>query len=448
MIDFAADKAYYSVDGEEPLSRNYNSQFNTDDPFFVGTYSNNGVDSGNYFNGTIDNLKYSSGNIGVNFNFYDEKTEESIYVNITNIEFGDYQTSYENVNTSTVFVLPTNTYDYNIRYSANGYPQRNLYQKDATFPSSTDVSLYLLKLVDGVYSYFKVVDSYDNPLSNVYSEAYLDSALIESELTDATGSATFFLNPDDTYNFIFKKTGYGTETYSVRPTSSEPITITMSTEATANQTGVSGLNYEYAPASYGLQNNTLYNFSINFTSSNYNITTCAYNLYNGSNLLSSTTGTIDNAVEPNLCNATKEYNTGEHDYITAILVTTLEGTYYANYSVDYAVKYEYQGEFSFKTFLDDISDFSGSGFDGFSRALVAIVIIIIIVGNISSYGNIFKEPETIIILVLCLVWLMSYVGWLTMNFGGIPDLPTLKQYLIFYLCLMAGLGFIINRGKA
>ena len=131
----------------------------------------------------------------------------------------------------------------------------------------------------------------------------------------------------------------------------------------------------------------------------------------------------------------------------------LDSEYEFTVSQQYKILYTYEGEFSLKSVLDDISDFGMAGFDDFGRMMLALIVIFII--TVLAAQNIgFNNPETLIFLVIAQVWFFSYVNWLYLDFAPIPIIThpvtkevifDLKQYIIAILVTLAGGAFVMEK---
>ena len=327
------------------------------------------------------------------------------------------------------------------------YPQRRYEQLSYTYTNATNnIDLYLLNISDGyTYARFAIEDTYSNPLNGVTCKAasVLNGTLktIEQQTSDDSGMCAFILDPYKDYSMTFSKTGYSTASYSIRPVSNEIITITLSKYASYDQPYGVGLSFDRLPFTNHLNNNTKYNLSINMTSSYWVITACNLTLYNSTALLDSKTATFSSAY----CNATIEYDTDNQRSITAKLYYQLNSSYNGSYSVPYSIDYEYTGGYSLKVLLTDIQNLSDSGFNDFTRMIIGFLFIFLVVAAISEAAGGIKEPEPIIIMVIVLTYMVSYLGWFTLTFEGMPNILSLRKYFIFYLVLLAGGSYLIEK---
>lgn len=399
-----------------------------------------------------------------NYTFKDEENNSIITIGTITGTYdynvsATYSTTYTSIRNYTICVYPNSSSipaTYSITYSGNGYPQRT-YSGTTTFNNVTQsVTLYALVTSNGIYGRFKVVDQYQNPISSATGIMKLSIGgvltIVESETSDSAGLMTFFLNPDDTYTFTFSKTGYTSNTVSLRVTTSDVYTVTLSTpSSTISESVGAGITYSLSPVSQTLINSTAYDFIFNLSSSFWNITACTLYLENTTQIFTSNTNTFNGS----LCNILINANTGRNSTIIARAVYQLNGTTNQSVTNQYSIKYSYRGTFSLKVALDDISNFGGAGFDNFGRALLALVFTFLIVGGISLEFQGMREPESLLLVAWGFTALFSYLNWYNLPLNAIPTLIVggitlvsqawLQQYIIFILMTLFVSGFLINK---
>lgn len=397
----------------------------------------------------------------INFTLYDEGNQSLLIGNIEgtfNYSIGSIYKTYEfdvgGINTTSICMFPpyaTINTDYVLYYDATNYPQRRYYVNDGVLTNATStLPLYLLHSNEGIYARFRVVDPYNNPISGVgcTMQRTIRGILrtIEQENTDDSGLATFWVNPDKDSLFTFTKTGYETESFTLRPTTSEIYTVTLGGEGEAEELLYStGIAYKFSPSGINLNNNTYYNFTFNLTSSYWHITDCILYLKNGSDIL------IQNSTSYSTseCNIRIEYSTGNLTSITSEAIYELNQSVNKTVSVQYSIAYTYVGQFSLRNFLNDLKALRVAGFNDFTRIIIAFIVIFAIVATASSKMGL-KEPEPLIILTFVLVVFFSYLGWLTLNYDAIPNLifmpeGWLQQYIIMIIFLLGAGGYILKR---
>jgi len=133
-----------------------------------------------------------------------------------------------------------------IDYSFTGYPQRTVsFNADLT-NTTTNRTLYLLASADGIYVTFTFTDDYgviivgaDVKVERSFSGTFthiLDGA------TDDSGTATFWLDPDETYKLTFTSTGCTTKAYTVVP-ALNTYTVTTDCTGASDEDAIIATNY-------------------------------------------------------------------------------------------------------------------------------------------------------------------------------------------------------------
>ena len=338
--------------------------------------------------------------------------------------------------------------DYEITYDATGYPQRVASASDISFSNATQTTdLLLLATTDGIFVTFRIIDSFQNPLSGVTSSFAKAGVTIETRDTDDAGIVSFFVNPDTTYVFTFIKAGFATSTNSLRITSADIITITLETGADDQVISfATGISYFFQPQNKILNNNTDFTFSFNLTSSFWNITGCSLRLKNASEELAQG----DCQFNGSQSNVSIIFNTGNQSIIIAEAEYELNGTTNNTVSNSYRVENVFVGRFSLKNFLDDITSFSAGAFDDFNRFIIAILITLLIVGGLSLGSADFREPEILIPITWLMVAFFSYLGWMNIPLDTIPQirgLPEdwLNKWNVFILITLLGGAYLIRK---
>ncbi len=409
----------------------------------------------------LTNTSSFGGFAGVNFTIKDETNDSRIRIGMEatgtftyngTSPTKTYNLSEESKDNFSVFIYPARESietDYYITYKAEGYSERSYKTDDAVFTNTTQtISLYLLQNTDGIVGNIVVVDAEGNAIPDVETTMKLPSgSIVEVRDTDDSGRVSFFVDPDTTYTFEFRKSGYDTLTTSLRITSSDFITINLegvSEEIPPNF--ATGIDYFFLPRGSTLINNTNYDFVFNMTSSYWNITGCNLKLKNTSVTLNKSSESFNGSQ----CIIQMTISTGNQSTIISEATYRLNNTVNETVSVQYSVKYVYKGEYSFKVFIDDLTSFVSAGFDNFGRFLLAIIIMLIIVGTLSMEISAFREPEVLIAVTWVLILFFSYINWMNIPFEAIPNvrgLPDgwLNQWIFFGLATLTGGGYLIKK---
>ena len=343
---------------------------------------------------------------------------------------------------------------YSLAYSATSYPQRT-YSEDSQTLSATqqNTTLWMLNTSYGIYTTFKVVDQFNNALKDVTAEMADTiggvSQLIEGKMTDSAGVATFWADPDESYEFTFTKTGYTTQILSITPTDKDIYTVIMASETSSNLTNVDeGVTYFWVPSSSPLINGTRYNFSINLTSSFYSLHNCTLTLKypNGSSINSTTynsTGTT--------CYPTLEHNTGTN--LTQIMSEVAVFLGDSNFTVTqvYSIQSVYVGAYSIKNFLNNLTDFDEWGFDDFTLSIIAVLCIVFIMGAARKTDAIdvissqyVDDDEAMLLLLMILVMFFSAIGWMSFGLQTVGH-PAITQYGISILVTLMVIGYMLKK---
>jgi len=252
-----------------------------------------------------------------------------------------------------------------------------------------------------------------------------DGALVSSTYTDGFGEVEITAN--DLINYYINVTylGYDEWYKTFNPTGNS---YTVVLEPTISRIDYSnGITGFIRPIdNVPLLNDTFYNFSFSFNSTTWEVTDCWFEIYNGSNLLTSNSS---------YCNAStgvvyNSFNTSDYNNIKVLATLRINDTANITFFEYYTITNFFKGDFSLMVFFEDVSSFSGSGFNNFTRFLIAIIVIIGVltmsVGQLNIVGG--KGTKTMVLLT-ALVGVFSFIGWLT-----IPNIPyNAGQWILFIL---------------
>ena len=367
---------------------------------------------------------------------------------VKNFQFTKTFTNQDNFSICIFPARETIIADYQITYEASGFPQRVATVSDITLNNITKLTnLLLLRTVDGIFATFRIIDSFQNPLSGVTASFAKAGVTIETRLTDDAGIVSFFVNPDTTYVFTFTKTGFRTSTNSLRITTGDIITITLESEVEEQVASfATGISYFFYPQNQMLNNDTDFNFRFNLTSTFWNITGCTLRLKNASEELAQGNCQFNKSQS----NVSIIFNTGNQSIIIAEAEWEINGTFNSTAIYSYRVENVFVGASSLKNFLDDISSFSEAGFNDFNRFLIAILIILFVVGGLSLKSTDFREPEILIPVTWLMVAFFSYLGWMNIPLDTIPQvrgLPEdwLNRWNVFILTSLLGGAYLIRK---
>ncbi len=337
-----------------------------------------------------------------------------------------------------------------LKISSTNYLERQYLDLDLTgIGSQVNKTIYLLNSTLGSEITFNIVDEGLNPLSDVktvFTKVINGSdELIAEEISDFAGQVVLTLNSDTQYTINFTRADYEDQQIKLEPKKSEYVIQMVRSVGKYNQSVHEGIRYSFSPINEVLNNNTNFNFTFTLNSSVWPLTNCTLFLKNGSQILNQTSSFTSNS-----CFLSIEQNTGNMSNITSEAVYELDSQFNFTVIQQYRVIFTYEGQFSLKNFLDDLSEFGGAGFDSFGRMILAIIIIFIITAlaarEITGFTS-FTNPEILILLVIAQVWFFSFVGWFFLDFAPIPTIAgfDLKKYIIAILVTLSGGAFIIEK---
>lgn len=329
-----------------------------------------------------------------------------------------------------------------------------VYRSDTTYPARTNYNksvighnkfnLYLVSLLNGINQPVNIVDNSENPVNNatiiIYREIGGNNYKVSQDNSDTSGASVFFLESGAQYTIQVSKGGFTTTTGTLTANGEVRTVIIVSQTSIIEEVYTSGLLFDYGPTTNQLNANTTYDFSYNLTSSFYNITNCNVSLVNATGVITSTIGTFNITH----CTSALSLYTGNQSDFSMIMYYEFNNSYNTSSYIPYNIYRIYEGNFSAKTLVDDIKNFASSGFNPYSRIILGFVIVILIVGFVTEQVGATFETTGQIVLACFLIFLLSFMGFFTLTYEKMPDLPYLKQYFIFILCALVGSAYIIS----
>lgn len=275
--------------------------------------------------------------------------------------------------------------------------------------TTSNFSLFLLPSSSGLYVTIQVVNVALEPQSGatilVSRTGYGN---LESKMTDDSGSATFWLNPNFQYTFAVSKTGFNDLTTSITPAQSS-YTLTLSTATTTNNiTDISrGISFDIAPGQDSLINNTNYVFNLTMTSSYWSLSSWGYYLTNSSGYVlaqnSSTTGSggyLQNVM-----------NTGLNESIYMKVFYIANGTT-ANFTRIWYVFDETNARWSIKNLFTNLGNYLDDGIFGLEKGFglnLAIFVFIFLLTGVFSLRFGVTSSTAIVGMIFVLVVLFDAV---------------------------------------
>lgn len=405
----------------------------------------------------------------LNFTFKDEGTD--LFINST-LEVYDwiYFTGDGSQNKSFTYVNLTEQESYifcaapnftfhnnaSITYKADGYPQRIYAQSNDISNETTYTQLYLLSTSDGQYVTFQTQDQYAQIINGVtiIIEKQVEGTYvkIEEDLTDSSGSVTFFLDPDDSHRITAEKEGYTINIQTIRPTQNL-YTIVMS-DGTSIVTDFmwEGIRYNTWPRTGTfLAPNTSYDFGFNVTGTIGNITSCKIEITNSSfDIIGSTVGC--NAYGGNI---TLNLGTSSHN--------KLFGNYYINFGSGYEllksndvwmvelINVSSSGALLWEL-MANFKDYEGFGTGNkaeFNRITFFFILLVILLGlftRATGMEVVFGLTMGYTLLILwSIITLFSFVGMFEVS--GIVRNAWLAKYYIWLITTFMTWGFLIHHWR-
>jgi len=401
---------------------------------------------------TICNASYTDDFL--NISFRDESTLTNVAGTIQTSTFiyylgsGDVTKTYTytdsgNATNYKFCTTPNQTFnvDSYVNYLGDGYPNRIWEPESQTYNSNvTEKTLYLLAATDGIYVTFVTATSFNTAISGVDISISRtisgETTTVSNGITDSAGSFTAWLNPNYDHEITASKTGYTTNTQTIRPTQTS-YTLVMSTGAD-EYTYVSdyeGLKWFVFPG-VGVRNSTVStDFGFNITAKNGNLVNCKIELLNQDKTL-----VLASAISPSANGSSCE-----------VLVAHSMSSDYARMKgrllIDVGNGYQlleddaYWAYLSFNstgmTFNDwfkglKTSDLSYFNNDDQHREYTYILLFFLFVMIVCSVLNVagwdIQNPGGMIFLVGTIVWIASIPGFLTLNY--ISPYVWIDQYFV------------------
>lgn len=385
----------------------------------------------------------------LNISFKDESDSTAINASIPTSTF-EYYIGQGTQTKNYTYINNTENYYYafcaypNLSFQVNpyvqykqgtDYPQRIWDSDVLTFTNTvTNKILYLLSSSDGIYVTFQVINSADQVISGVLALATRliggETITIAQGTTGASGTVTFWLNPDFEHTFSFSKSGYDSYTYSDTPTQTS-YTITLGGSSTSQNSTFRGIDYSIIPLNTYLTNDTVYKFAFNLTSSYWDVSEYGFNLRlsNGTIISGGTTGTEGTELSLN-------YNTTNKTIIYIDAYWIINGNY-TNITKYWVIQNTQNTGWSIKTLFEDINAYINSGIfglDDFGKYLIVFIIIFVSSGIVSyKYG--LTSSLSISTIIFGIIFFFDVVVGLIPEIRGISHLLTYLSALILVILI-------------
>jgi hypothetical protein len=395
----------------------------------------------------------------INFSFKDEGNLSEINANIPTSTF-NYWIGDGTVNKTLTYVnttdaqyfgfcltpgIPSIKVDSRIQYKSTDYPQRTYDPDVLTYTNTTtNKTLYLLGTADGIYVTFQVINLAEQTIIGVTVNATRtisgDTVIVGDGTTDASGSVTFWLNPDFQHLLTFAKTGYSTTQFSVTPTQTS-YTVSLGQEIESNPDYNRGVTFSFSPNGSYINQNEEYVFGFTISSDLYNFDSFGFSLYYkngtlvGSQTSTSSGGGTISLPSFNITNITRNFY--------------MEANYTINGSTSYLTnKWVVQGSgvYGIWSFIQRAKNYIGanifgingdSGEDDLGKAILSFIILIGVAGTVSYRYGIQSEAAIFGIV-------FGLIGFLDFGLGLIPNPVNAVPHFISILLGILLIGFIVK----
>lgn len=386
----------------------------------------------------------TNGTTYLNVTFKDEETLSFINASIPTSTFDYYLgdgTAYKTLTYTNTTELPSYSFCFNvttqalfvdmrIQYEASGYPQRVYDPMVATLTNSTtNTTLYLLATSGNQYVTIQFINSAEQTLTGVEVTATRSiggsDVVVSQGTSDASGSVTFFLNPDFTHTFTYSLSGYTTLTQSFAPTQTSYTVTLSSSSISTSQDYADGMTFLVSPTNITLTQNNQYTFGFMINSSLWSLDSFGFVFKdeNGTVLSSNSSTTTTGGT------LVYVYNVSTNSELTLDYFWEVNNTF-INGSRTWYIISDQGTDWSLLTAINNTRNTLNSGIFGattFTMAIIAFLTIFLIVGIMSwKFG--LTSPAAISAMTFVLVALFDVGFGMFGDFklaGAVPNIPTI-----------------------
>lgn len=329
----------------------------------------------------------------------------------------------------------TVTTSYSLIYDNAESQQRTYAANDEEITNSTTQKiLYLLPTSEGIFVTFQVINVAEQAVSGALINVTRtsDGVNVGASLTDAAGSATFFLDPDVSYTFVVTAEGYEDFTTTITPTQTS-YTITLGSGASQQANDYSqGISYVIKPTDRVLNNDTTYNFNFTLSSSFWEVDSFGFILKNRTTILASTSQASNGGtVSVNL-------NTGDQQFIIMEYFWIIDGNY-TNATTTWSVYRLTDDQFSVMRFFTDLRAYTSQGIFGLNQTSMTIIVFIIIffITGFASFKYGITSPAAVSGILFALVAIFDVgLGMIANPVSSVTNFPTVIIGVIFISALV------------
>ena len=345
------------------------------------------------------------------------------------------------------YVLP------DVNYLLTGYPTRIYNPSLLTLTNSTtNTTLYLLNSADGIYVTFITASTSNTPISGVDIEITRvlggSTTTIFSGLTDSAGSVTIWLNPNYGHTITASKTGYTTNTQTIKPTQSQ-YTLTMETGLDDYEyvSDRKGLKWFAFPSSGVIKTTNYTLFGYNVSAKNDNLVSCKLELLNSNKTIIITSAEVF-ATNSTLCSVSINYSMNYSKVKGRLLVDLGDGYKILEDDAYWSlVEYNTTGS----TLLDwfrGLDELEVSYFNDdeqhreYTYILLFFLVVMIICASLNRMGWDIQTNGGMIFLVGILIWAASISGFLTLS--DISPFAIIDKFFVAIIYTMFMIGFAMR----
>jgi hypothetical protein len=309
-----------------------------------------------------------------------------------------------------------------------------------------------LNSADGIYVTFITASTSNTPISGVDIEITRvlggSTTTIFSGLTDSAGSVTIWLNPNYGHTITASKTGYTTNTQTIKPTQSQ-YTLTMETGLDDYEyvSDRKGLKWFAFPSSGVIKTTNYTLFGYNVSAKNDNLVSCKLELLNSNKTIIITSAEVF-ATNSTLCSVSINYSMNYSKVKGRLLVDLGDGYKILEDDAYWSlVEYNTTGS----TLLDwfrGLDELEVSYFNDdeqhreYTYILLFFLVVMIICASLNRMGWDIQTNGGMIFLVGILIWAASISGFLTLS--DISPFAIIDKFFVAIIYTMFMIGFAMR----
>lgn len=338
-----------------------------------------------------------------------------------------------------------------IEYTSTGYGARNIVRMNTLDNNSiTNIALPLLATASGQSTKLQISDAYSNyPIGgakvDIYRSINNSYNLLTTDYTGVDGAVIVLLDPTLKHRAVITYVGYSTATVDFTPSADTYPVHLIPLTSPATSINISNMTYVYAPKSGTLLNNTMYNLTLNTTTSGIS------NLQAIRIILSNTTSVISYS-QINV--------TGDFTSLGLVMNTTnnkkLIAKFYGSTNVSgggwvllttgtYVIYNTYEGENSLLHAIKSLTNLNEDNEDKFPKIFIVLLLIIIGYASFTRYtGMELQSPGLSMLLFTIVIIALCAGNFLTLN---ITSNDFINQYGFAVIAAFVSMGFTLGRWR-